>query len=310
MKRIQELDFLKLIMILLMVSFHLVYIGDSYPYAKQFVYTFHMPVFLLISGYLMNVAKPARRFLLSMWWLLVPYLVMESGYIMMASVLPIREHIDQLTPLVFLEKLLLHPLGPYWYLHTLVLCGLTYFAIFRLPRLSLLTRYILMAVVFSLAARAGIVTLSLTLYFLSGAVIRHARLHFLQVVRPSWLAILPLCLLAANPANLSTGTAGGAFIVYLVMSLSLAVFPLIGQRLLRPLLYVGRNTLPIFLFSPMFTILCKQLVPLLDFEPTGMLFLVSSLLICISGSLMVCLVMDVCHLSPYFFGRSKGLQRY
>ena len=33
------------------------------------------------------------------------------------------EHIDNLTITVFLNKLLLHPLGPYWYLHTLVICG-------------------------------------------------------------------------------------------------------------------------------------------------------------------------------------------
>ena len=294
-------------MILLMVSFHLVYIGDSYPYAKQVVYTFHMPVFLVISGFLMNVTKPARRFLLSMGWLLVPYLVMESGYIVMASVLPIREHIDQLTSLVFIEKLLLHPLGPYWYLHTLVLCGLSYYAAFLLPRLSLLARYIIIGVVFALLAHIGIVTLSLALYFLSGAVIRHSGLQFLQVVRPSWLAVIPLALLVAQPANLSTSTTGGAFIVYFVMSLSLAVFPLLAQRILQPLLFIGRNTLPIFLFSPMFTILCKPLVPIFAFEPTGMLFLVSSLVICISGSLLVCLVMDVCRISPYFFGRSKGL---
>ena len=43
-QRIEELDFLKGVFIILMITFHLVYIGDSYPYAKQIVYTFHMPV--------------------------------------------------------------------------------------------------------------------------------------------------------------------------------------------------------------------------------------------------------------------------
>lgn len=52
MQRIPEIDYLKCIFILLMVTFHLIYIGDNYPYAKQIVYTFHMPGFLLISGYL------------------------------------------------------------------------------------------------------------------------------------------------------------------------------------------------------------------------------------------------------------------
>ena len=58
--RIAELDYLKSIFILLMIVFHLVYIGDKYPYAKSLVYTFHMPAFLIISGYVMNIAKGIR----------------------------------------------------------------------------------------------------------------------------------------------------------------------------------------------------------------------------------------------------------
>ena len=49
-KRIEEIDFIKCVLILLMVTFHLVYIGNTYPLAKSFVYTFHMPCFLVLSG--------------------------------------------------------------------------------------------------------------------------------------------------------------------------------------------------------------------------------------------------------------------
>ena len=56
-QRVEEIDFLKCIFILLMIVFHLRYIGDTYPYVKSLVYTFHMPAFLIISGYLMNVQK-------------------------------------------------------------------------------------------------------------------------------------------------------------------------------------------------------------------------------------------------------------
>ena len=47
--RVKEIDYLKCIFITLMIIFHLVYIGDKYPYAKQIVYTFHMSAFLIIS---------------------------------------------------------------------------------------------------------------------------------------------------------------------------------------------------------------------------------------------------------------------
>lgn len=46
-QRIDELDFLKGIFIILMITFHLVYIEDSYPYAKRIVYLFDEVVFHL-----------------------------------------------------------------------------------------------------------------------------------------------------------------------------------------------------------------------------------------------------------------------
>ena len=69
--RVKELDFLKCIFIILMIIFHLVYIGDSYPYAKQVVYTFHMSAFLVISGYLNNVNKKIKAFGRSLLWIFI-----------------------------------------------------------------------------------------------------------------------------------------------------------------------------------------------------------------------------------------------
>lgn len=110
--RIAELDYLKSIFILLMIVFHLVYIGDKYPYAKSLVYTFHMPAFLIISGYVMNIAKGIRPFLRTMWWIFIPYAVMETGYVIMSAILPVRESVEHLSVSLWLDKLFLHPLGP------------------------------------------------------------------------------------------------------------------------------------------------------------------------------------------------------
>ena len=59
--------------------------------------------------------------------------------------------------------------------------------------------------------------------------------------------------------------------------------------------------MPLFLFSPIFTFLCKPLVPVLQFEPTGLLFLLVSLAICIAGSLLIESVMKRTGLSRYFY---------
>ena len=304
---LEELDYLKSIMILLMVSFHLVHFSELYPYAKQVVYTFHMPVLIFISGYLMNIDKPVRQFLSKIWWFFVPYAVMESGYVVMASLLPIREHIDQLTMPLFLNKLVLHPLGPYWYLHTLMLCGLVYYGISRLPRLKPLPRYILIALLYALCAMAGILSLSISFYFLAGIILRHSGCPFLRVVQSSWLSLPAAAWLMASETNLSPATSGGALIVYLVMSFLLVLYPLLRGSVRQCLLFIGRHTLVIFIFSPIFTILCKLLVPYLTFDHTGMLFLLLSLLICIGGCFVIGWLMDVLRLSPFFFGKHLGL---
>lgn len=307
MGRLSELDFLKCVMIILMISFHLVYIGDSYPYAKQVVYTFHMPVFLIISGFLMNIEKPAAKFCKTIAAFLVPYIIMEGGYIVMASIVPIREHIDNLTPAVFYEKMVLHPLGPYWFLRTLVLCSIPYFLIFRYLPINRGMKCALLAIVYVLYSKAGIVALTMPTYFFVGVVIRQSNSVFTDVFRPMWLSLLFLIVLIADLQNLDARHIGGGLIVYFVTSLLLAIYPYIKGKLQCGILFIGRNTLPLFLFSPIFTILCKQMLPYLEFDSTGMIFLFLSLIICISGSLAIAWAMDKINASKYFFLKEKAL---
>ena len=89
--RIKEIDYLKCIFIVLMIIFHLVYIADKYPYAKNVVYTFHMSAFLILSGYLANTDKPVKPFLKGMLWIFIPYAIMETGYTVMSAVVPFAE---------------------------------------------------------------------------------------------------------------------------------------------------------------------------------------------------------------------------
>jgi fucose 4-O-acetylase-like acetyltransferase len=299
--RIDELDYIKCILILLMVSFHLVYIGDLYPYAKQVVYTFHMPLFLLLSGYLMKVDKTAKKFLYTIKWYLIPYVVMESGYVWMASGLPIREHIDHLSLSLYFDMLLFHPLGPYWYLHTLILCGMTYYGVYHLLSVRLFSRFIQLGIIYSLYAQLGLVSLGMSFYFLAGAVIRHSKIPLLQFFQPSWLALLALPLLIAHQENLHVSASGGILISYLFVSVCLASYPMDNDRLLRCMLYLGRNTMSIYIFSPIFTFPCKYLLPLFAFDTSGLLFLVVSLAVCVFGSLSIKWIMDIFHVSPILF---------
>lgn len=310
-KRVDEIDFLKCIFILLMISFHLVYIGDTYPYAKQVVYTFHIPAFFMISGYVMKVDKPVIGFMKNVLWLLVPYLIMESSYILMASFLPIREHIPNLSFEVFLEKLLFKPIGPYWYLHSLIICSIVYFMSFIRYKDSgiLVSRLVIASVTLGfISLYWGIISLSSILYFLLGVCIRQSSTEFLSFFKSSWLAIAGFAVMIMFPENLDRFTLGGLLITYLAVSSLLALYSILPRFLAVFFNYIGRHTLVLLLFSPIFTALVKPLVGFLSFEQTGMLFLLVALIINVAGCFGIGLLMDYLGISSFVFGKKKIMQ--
>lgn len=307
-QRIEALDFLKCIFVLLMIAFHLAYFTDAYPLLKQWVYTFHMPGFLLISGYLMTIHKGGRHFLRTLRGLLVPYLLLEIPYICLSAVLPTREHIDHLTPMVFFDKLFLHPLGPYWYLHTMMLCGTVYFLIFRYVKLALVSRMLLLGLVFFALHALTLVAWDVSLYFALGVLLRQSGQKFTAVFRPSLLALPVLLLLATDASTFHKGTLAGMLTVYGVISLLLFVYPRLPQSLRRTSLFLGRNSLALFLFAPIFTMACKVLIPFLAFDDSHFLYLCLSLPISVVGALLICKVLDLLHLSRWIFFRKSALQ--
>lgn len=309
-KRLEEADFIKTVCIVLMVVFHLAYIGDLYPMVKKFVYTFHMPAFLMLSGYFLNVCKSNRDFVRSMWWLFVPYAVFESAYVVMASFLPTRDAVDQLSFPLVLDKLFLHPLGPYWYLHTLLLASVVSYVLCRMLRfrLSSFAVSILVAVVLGVLSYAtGILSLPNVLYYAFGFALSQMQIPWSRFVRPSLWSLLPLLLLAFFPESWNKTTVVGIAIVYFMMSLLQAIYMRLPLPLQQGSGIVGRNTLPILIFSPIFTMGAKVLLPYLSFDRSGMLFLVVATFLTLFGSLFLTWLMDGLHLSRYFWGKSRML---
>lgn len=309
-KRLEEADFIKTVCIVLMVVFHLAYIGDLYPMVKKFVYTFHMPAFLMLSGYFLNVCKSNRDFVRSMWWLFVPYAVFESAYVVMASFLPTRDAVDQLSFPLVLDKLFLHPLGPYWYLHTLLLASVVSYSLcrmlrFRLPSFAV---SILVAVVLGVLSYAtGILSLPNVLYYAFGFALSQMQIPWSRFVRPSLWSLLPLLLLAFFPEGWDKTTVVGIAIIYFMMSLLQAIYMRLPLPLQQGSGIVGRNTLPILIFSPIFTMGAKVLLPYLSFDRSGMLFLIVATFLTLFGSLFLTWLMDGLHLSRYFWGKSRML---
>lgn len=313
--RIPEIDLLKCVCIILMVLFHLVYIGNKYPDAKAFVYVFHMPVFLIISGYLANMDKSLPKVGRQMLWIFVPYAVMETGYIAAATVLPIREHIDSLTPALFFKLLLVSPIGPYWYLHTLLVCYAAYYAVHRVcHRLDAVSYMAVLILLFFGISRFRVCGEALAgmanmLYFSFGVLLKRFGARFASVFLPSWVAVLPVVWLCAEGGIPGKDSAEGAAITFLMMCLLLAVWRIMPARVTAVGRFIGTNTLPILLFSPVFTILVKPLSGILSFDGSGILFAIIGVSVSVAGSMLVAAVMDRTGLSVFFCGKKHFLSR-
>ena len=64
MKRNTDLDFIRAILIILMILIHIVSFGNAYPHLKAGILSFMMPTFLIITGYLVNIGKTASAIIM------------------------------------------------------------------------------------------------------------------------------------------------------------------------------------------------------------------------------------------------------
>lgn len=309
-ERLEEADFIKCVCIVLMVVFHLAYIGDKYPLVKQFVYTFHMPAFLVLSGYFLNVRKSGGALFRSMWWIFVPYAVFETAYVVMASFLPTRDAVSHLSVGLILYKLFADPLGPYWYLHTLIVASVTAYVLTRVTRVLAdpFARSLIVAAVLALLAYfTGLVSLSNVLYYAGGYALAQMSVSLRSFFRPTLWALLPLLLFLSDVTFWDKTTLSGVAIVYFMMCLLMALYPVLTAGMKRGALLIGRNTLPILVFSPVFTMGVKVLLPFFAFDGSGLLFLLVATSITLCGCLGLTWLMDRCHLSRFFWGRDVML---
>lgn len=136
---------------------------------------------------------------------------------------------------------------------------------------------------------------------------KQSKLPFTQIFQPSFLALIPIMLLCYFPNNLDRGTLAGIAITYLVIIISLYAHNYLPKDIKEYSYFIGRNTLVIVLFSPIFTILCKLFLPFLFFDSTGMLFMVISVIVTINGCIAIAWSMDKLHFSRFFFGQDNIL---
>lgn len=285
----EEVDWLRCICILLVVTFHIVYIEQQYAAIYAVVGIFHVPVFLIISGYLANVERPLPKLWRSISPWVISYTIMELCYILAASRLPVSDHIAGLSFYGIAKILLFHPIGIYWYLHTLLICYAFLYLSRRLTWLSNGNQLLIFLTLCFLSNTLGMLSVTNALYFLFGALLRSYGFQ-IRSFRPSVIAILPFLWVifrsVSNPP-LSSSLLGSVFVILTICVLVVCLRYIRGS-IRKIALKVGRNTLPILLFSPIFTFLAKFYQnQLLNIDPSGILFLLATLAFTCYASLLI-----------------------
>lgn len=285
----EEVDWLRCICILLVVTFHIVYIEQQYAVIYAIVGIFHVPVFLIISGYLANVERPLPKLWRSISPWVISYAIMELCYILAASRLPVSDHIDGLSFYGIAKILLVHPIGIYWYLHTLLLCYAFLYLSRRLTWLSNGNQLLVFLTLCFLSNTLDMLSVTNALYFLLGALLRSYGFQ-IRSFRPSVIAIFPfLWVIFSSVSNppLSSSLLGFVFVILTICFLVVCLRYIRGS-IRRIALMIGRSTLPILLFSPIITFLAKFYQnQLLNIDPSGMLFLLTTLVFTCYASLLI-----------------------
>lgn len=130
MKRNTDLDFIRAILIILMILIHIVSFGNAYPQLKAGILSFMMPTFLIITGYLVNIEKTGRQMGNYLKCLALPYVIMVTGFSVLSYYMPVRDGITELSLSQIGEKIFVTSIGPYWFIQTMIICGTLYYFCF------------------------------------------------------------------------------------------------------------------------------------------------------------------------------------
>jgi fucose 4-O-acetylase-like acetyltransferase len=319
-ERNEEIDFTKGILILLMVVFHTTYVGifaTQYDLIKTFVYSFHMPGFLVLSGFLTNVNKSVKKFVVdNCRKIVLPYLIFEFLYITALFLvgkigLETTNHVNSFSVKEIFKYLFIAPTGTYWYLHTLIICNFAYYLSKRVAKNNMVNEVIICSIILFLFSCFINIAIDNFVYYIIGIISRNINEKYSKVVKKSWLSIIPVVIIAIRILpNLNRFSVYGIIITYLMLSLCLAIADkLMVKR--NIFTYLGENSYSFVLFSPIFTVSFKILLKYFSqIDPSGILYIICMTIITIAGCLFVAYILTKIKIGYYILGVKKFYHPY
>ncbi len=291
---------MRAVLITMMILVHIVYFGEMYPGIKYGILSFMMPAFLVITGYLVNINKTLSKFVKYILQIFVPYAIMVTGFSILSYFLPVNDGLTELSVMAVLNKIFITSIGPYWFLQTIMVCGIIYYAVFKLmKRCSMMSRLSVTALLMMCAGMfTPVVTFKSVIFYFIGVMIRCYGSSISEIFRPSAFSILPFALIVAFPNLYDWGLISVMAKVYFFLS-----FLAYAERYAshRWITYIGMNTLPIYLFHPIFTMAAKYYRPIFSFDDSRITYAVFTVIIALAGSLAIAWTLDKTHLSRLFY---------
>ena len=324
-QRNTDIDWIRAILIILMILIHIVSFGNTYPQLKAGILSFMMPTFLIITGYLVNIEKSPKEMGRYLMCLALPYVIMVTGFSVLSYFMPVRDGITELSLSQICEKIFVTSIGPYWFIQTMIICGILYYVSFNgatwgtlrqgKTTMSTTTSLFIFATLLLLLSKAPALSPSAATYYFIGAVLRQCHIGFDRIFRPSPVALLLWINLLGLEEWYDWGTLAIVFSCWCCISSLMWIHSLIKRlqdnasvrKTEDTLLYIGRNTLPIYLFHPIFTMAAKFYHPLFSWDRSEICFALVTIFIAIAGSIGIAKIMEKNHLA-YLFGKGKMLR--
>lgn len=324
-QRNTDIDWIRAILIILMILIHIVSFGNAYPQLKAGILSFMMPTFLIITGYLVNIEKSPKEMGRYLMCLALPYVIMVTGFSVLSYFMPVRDGITELSLSQICEKIFVTSIGPYWFIQTMIICGILYYVSFKgaiwgtlrqgKTTMSTTTSLFIFATLLLLQSKTPALSPSAATYYFIGAVLRQCHIGFDRIFRPSPVALLLWINLLGLEEWYDWGTLAIVFSCWCCISSLMWIHSLINhlqdnacvRKTEATLLYMGRNTLPIYLFHPIFTMAAKFYHPLFSWDRSEIIFALVTIFIAIAGSIGIAKMMEKTRLA-YLFGKGKMLR--
>lgn len=300
-KKIKEIDFVRCVLMCIVILVHIVSLGELYPSAKTAAFTFFMPSFLIITGYLVNIDKNLRQFSVYILRIALPYIIMVTAFSLASLVMPVRDGLSELSVSALAERIFVTSIGPYWFLYDMIVCGVAYYAVFSLaPRsIGLASRLSLFACL--LYVEAWFIPLltfgDASLYFI-GVALRQMGVGFVRAFRPSFFSLLPFSVLIVQRDLWNKWLC--LLLPFFAISFLVWCHDVFPSRIRNLMNYLGHNTLPIYIFHPIFTMLSKFYLPFFAFDSTGILHAAATIVLSFLGSILIAKALDKTGISRIF----------